>query len=196
MNMWIDSPVFHQHASNIITLWRFPVTCQILKSFCAFVNVYLLTLSPCITSNSKIKQLFYGLILRGKLPSVGSKIELILSKVSSKHILGFPGGSVGKEFACNEGELGLIPRSRRSPGEGNGYCLHYSCLENSRDRGAWWTTIHEVTENRTWLNNINILETSTINNCCFIYQNKCLSKHSFQLIEPKGMRTTFFLKEF
>ena len=99
---YINTPVFHQHASNFITLWHFPVICQILKSFCAFVNVYLLTLSPHIPSNSKIKQLFCGLILRGNLPSIGSKIELILSKVSSKHILGFPGGSVGKESACNE----------------------------------------------------------------------------------------------
>ena len=54
-----------------------------------------------------------------------------------------------KESACNVGDLGSIPGSGRSPGEGNGYWLHHSCLENSRDRGAWWTTIHEVTENRT-----------------------------------------------
>ena len=51
---------------------------------------------------------------------------------------GFPGGSDGKESACNAGDLGSIPGSGRSPGEGNGYPLQYSCLERSLDRGAWW----------------------------------------------------------
>ena len=49
---------------------------------------------------------------------------------------GFPGGSAGKEFACDAGDLGLIPGSGRSPGEGNGYPLQYSCRENSMDTGA------------------------------------------------------------
>ena len=51
--------------------------------------------------------------------------------------MGFPGGSDGKESACNAGDLGSIPGSGRSPGEGSGYPLQYSCLENSMDRGAW-----------------------------------------------------------
>ena len=50
----------------------------------------------------------------------------------------FPGGSDGKESACNAGDLGLIPRSGRSPGEGNGNSLQYSSLENCMDREAWW----------------------------------------------------------
>ena len=50
---------------------------------------------------------------------------------------GFLGGSDGKESACNAGDPGLIPGSGRSPGEGNGNPLQYSCLENSVDRGAW-----------------------------------------------------------
>ena len=45
--------------------------------------------------------------------------------------MGFPGGSVGKESACNEGDLGLIPGLGRSPGEGNSYPFHFSGLENS-----------------------------------------------------------------
>ena len=49
----------------------------------------------------------------------------------------FPGGSDGKAFACNAGVLGLIPGLGRSPGEGNGKPLQYSCLENSMDREAW-----------------------------------------------------------
>ena len=52
--------------------------------------------------------------------------------------MSFPGGSDGKESACNAGNLGLIPGSGRYPGEGNGNPLQYSCLENSMDRGAWW----------------------------------------------------------
>ena len=64
---------------------------------------------------------------------------------------GFSGGSVGKESAYNAGELGSIPGSERSPGEGNGNPLQYACLENSMDRGAWWATVHEVTKSQTWL---------------------------------------------
>ena len=47
-------------------------------------------------------------------------------------------GSDGKEYACSVGDLGLIPGSTRSPGEGNGNPLQCSCLENPMDRGAWW----------------------------------------------------------
>ena len=55
---------------------------------------------------------------------------------------GFPGGSAGKESACNARDLGLIPESGRSPGERNGHPLQYSCLENPTDREAWWAKIH------------------------------------------------------
>ena len=59
---------------------------------------------------------------------------------------GFLGGSDGKESACNVGDLGLIPGLGISPGEGESYLLQYSCLENSMDRGAWWSTVHGVTK--------------------------------------------------
>ena len=52
--------------------------------------------------------------------------------------------SVGKESACHAGDLGSIPGSGRSPGEGNGNPLQYSCLENPMDRGAWRPTVHGV----------------------------------------------------
>ena len=58
--------------------------------------------------------------------------------------MGFPGGSDCKESACNAGDLGSVPELGRSPEEGNGYPLHYSCLENSIDRGAWQAAIHGV----------------------------------------------------
>ena len=60
--------------------------------------------------------------------------------------MGFPGGSNGKESACNEEDLGSIPGLGRSTGKGNGYSLQYSCLENSMDRTAWQITVHGVTE--------------------------------------------------
>ena len=65
---------------------------------------------------------------------------------------GFPHSSVSKEYACNAGDLGSIPGLGRLPGEGNGNPLQYSCLENFKDRGAWWATVHGVAEIRTQLN--------------------------------------------
>ena len=53
---------------------------------------------------------------------------------------------LGKESVCNAGDPSLSPGSGRSPGKGNSYPLQYSCLANSMDRRAWWTTAHEVTE--------------------------------------------------
>ena len=53
---------------------------------------------------------------------------------------GFPGDSDGKESTCSAGDLGLIPGSGRSPGEGNGYPLQKSCLKNSKDSVAWQAT--------------------------------------------------------
>ena len=67
--------------------------------------------------------------------------------------MGFPGGSDGKESACNAGDPGLIPESGRSPGEGNGYPLQYFCLENPMDRRAWWATVHGVSKSQTQLSN-------------------------------------------
>ena len=54
--------------------------------------------------------------------------------------------SNGKESACNAGDLGLIPGSGRSPGEGHGNQLQYYCLENSMDRGAQWATVNGIAE--------------------------------------------------
>ena len=63
----------------------------------------------------------------------------------------FPGGSEVKASACNAEDLGSIPGSGRSPGEGNGNPLQYSCLENPMDGGAWWTIVHGVAKSRIQL---------------------------------------------
>ena len=63
--------------------------------------------------------------------------------------MGFPCGSDSKESACNAGDLGSIPGSARSTREGNSNPLQYSCLQNSMDRGAWWTTVNGVTKSQT-----------------------------------------------
>ena len=60
------------------------------------------------------------------------------------HVQGFPGGTVVKNLPSNTGDLGLIPRLRRSSGEGNGNPFQNSCLENPRDRRAWWATVYGV----------------------------------------------------
>ena len=67
------------------------------------------------------------------------------------HFLGFPGGSDSKVSAHNVGDPGSIPGLGRSPAEGNGTPLQYSCLENSMDGGAWWATVHGVTKSQKWL---------------------------------------------
>ena len=60
--------------------------------------------------------------------------------------MGFPSDSDGKESTFNMGDQGFIPGLGRSPGEGNGNPLQYSCLENSIDRGTWWAIVHGVSE--------------------------------------------------
>ena len=82
-----------------------------------------------------------------------SLIVCISVYLYAKCLLGvFHGGSGGKETACNARDPDLIPGSGRSPGEGNGYLLQYSCLENSMDREAWqewvaksWTRLKQLT---------------------------------------------------
>ena len=77
--------------------------------------------------------------------------------------MGFPDDSDGKESACNAGDLGLIPRLESAPGEGNGYPLQYSCLENSMDRGAWCATVHVYTASNDFFSptRVNTLKNKT-----------------------------------
>ena len=77
--------------------------------------------------------------------------ELKTFRSVSYRIEGFPGGSEVKASASNAGDPGLIPGLGRSPGEGNGNPLQYSCLENPVDEGAWRATVHGVTKSQTQL---------------------------------------------
>ena len=72
-------------------------------------------------------------------------------------IVVFPIVSVIKSPPANARDVGLIPGLGRSPREGNGNPLQYSCLENPMDRGAWWATIHRVTKSWTWMSTIRII---------------------------------------
>ena len=71
-------------------------------------------------------------------------LEILPARLSFFLTWEFPGSSIGKESACNAGDLGSIPGWRRSPGEGNGNPLQDSCLENPMERGVWWAIVHGI----------------------------------------------------
>ena len=77
------------------------------------------------------------------LPSI-PRIHTMRIVACLLYVKSFPISSDSKESACNAGDPGSVPGSRRSPGEGNGNPLQYSCLENPMERGAWKTTVHWV----------------------------------------------------
>ena len=80
---------------------------------------------------------------------MGERLDLPMSKPLK--LFGFPWELRGKGSACNAGDMGSIPGSEKSPGEGNGNPLQYSCLENPMGRGAWWATVHSIAKSRTHL---------------------------------------------
>ena len=77
-------------------------------------------------------------------------------------LAGFPGGSEVKASACNARDLGSVPGSGRSPGEGNGNPLQYSCLANPMGGGAWWAIVHGVAKSRTRLSDFTCTFTLSI----------------------------------
>ena len=95
---------------------------------------------------------------KGVLPPVRSKpqvkdldIRKLEYCLELQTLWGFPVSSVSKVSACNAGDPGLIPGSERSPGDGGGYPLQYSCLENPMNREARQATVHGVTKSQTRL---------------------------------------------
>ena len=97
----------------------------------------------------------------------------------------FPGGSDGKVSVCNAGEPGLIPGLGRSPGEGNGSPLQYSCLENPMNRGACWPTVHGVGMSQTWLRDFTSLTMSFgYKYICPLHDNCTLKVFKFKVNWP------------
>ena len=80
------------------------------------------------------------------LPKQLISFRNIHDKLINKVNICFPGGLVVKNLLTNAGDVGLIPGSGRSPGEGNGNPLQYSCPGNLLDQGAWWAVVHGVTK--------------------------------------------------
>ena len=125
-----------------------------LSSFTFFKRLF----SSCLLSAIRVVSSVY-LRLLIFLPAI-----LILAYASYRHLLNIwlmfmifsftfsiRYWSDSKESACSAGDSGLIPGWGRSPGEGNGNTLQYSCLENPMDRGAWWATVHGITKSQIWL---------------------------------------------
>ena len=109
-------------------------------------------------------------------------------------------GSDGKVSACNVGDLGSIPGSGRSPGEGNGNPLQYSYLENSMDGGTWWATVHGVTKNQTWLNDFTLtfwlLTKFTILTISFAQSSDTKYIQIFLRLSPPFIFRTFLLPQY
>ena len=76
------------------------------------------------------------------------KTKTLMKRYMYPYVHCIPGSSVSKESACSTRDLGLIPGSGRSPGEGNANPFQYSCLENPMHRGAWRATVHGITRVR------------------------------------------------
>ena len=125
--------------------WCYCLGKQHLKAFylfCPFSSPFHIGGKFKITIGSVFIELsvpYFKLCIDHKYPSHLPLVRLIQ---------GFPGGSDGKESTHNTGDLGLIPGLGRSPGEGNGYPLQYSCLEKSTNRGAWQATGHGVPKSK------------------------------------------------
>ena len=91
--------------------------------------------------------------------------------------MGFPSCSDGEESACSAGHLSSILGSGSSPGEGNGYPLQYSCLENPRDRGAWWATVHEVARvEHNWVTTTVTFHLIVL--CIYVFSDSSVAKES------------------
>ena len=95
-------------------------------------------------------------IISSNVRKISIKLSVILSpnifRISleyHKATFGLSRWLGGKESVCQTGDTSSIPGLGKSPGEGNGNPLQYSCLENSMNRGAWWATVHGVTKSQT-----------------------------------------------
>ena len=100
---------------------------------------------------------------------------------------GFPGGSEGKVSACNVGDLGSVPGSGRSPEEGNGNPLQYSCLENPMNREAWEATVHGVAKSQTRLSDFTLI----LNPLMADVEYCCIYLFAIHIASSKGLLISF-----
>ena len=110
-------------------------TCD-FQSLCASVNVYsfFTQVWKCVLNGCHA-------IFANKMQTISHIVFLIILTKEKRLFSVNPGGSVVKDTPAKAGELSLIPRLGRSPGEGNGNALQYSCLGNPINRGVWWATV-------------------------------------------------------
>ena len=155
-----------QHVHPIIWKWPFSLLSALVHTYwCIYIGSSLMFLF-CHRGHSQREKWMGGWLdgererQRGRLTN-WSVLRMCGNKVSDNReytssfslrflVSGFPGGSVVK----NAGDPCSIPESGRTPEEGTGYPLQYSCLENPMERGAWWATVHGVAKTQTKLSNI------------------------------------------
>ena len=144
-------------ASWATLAWILPSTnCMILAKTLKFKNKQ-------TTTTKQLPHLWSLQRRRRRFDSWVREIHWKRDRLPTPVFLGFPGSSDGKESTCDAWDLGSIPGLGRSPAEGKGYPLQYSCLENSVDRGAWQAVVHGVAKSRTRLSDFHFffhLETS------------------------------------
>ena len=113
--------------------------------------------------------------------------------------LDFPGFSRGKESTWDAGDSGLFPGSERSSGEGNGYPLQYSCLENPIDRGAWWATVHGIAKSQAvteWLTLSHTFHEESLYSAQFCCESKTALKQKVCLKKLSGKKRHVLAKTF
>ena len=112
-----------------------------------FIHLPLMSslVAQMVKNLSAMQEIWVGLL--------GQKICWRSDRLPTPVFLSFPGGSGGEESVCNVGDLGSISGLGRSPGEGKGHPLQYSCLGNHRDRRTWWATVHGVAWSQIQLSN-------------------------------------------
>ena len=122
-----------------------------------------MNISPFIYLLYSLDRLQGCFLIRATMSTAAIKLLYMSLRLLCRHFscfiyihMGFPNGSDGKASAHSAGDPGLIPELGRSPGEGNGNPLQYSCLENSMDRGAWQATVHGVTHTHTHTHTLHI----------------------------------------
>ena len=138
--------------------------------------------------------IFYLFLALSFLSSIYFSLSLQFPQVKTD----FPGGSDSTVSAYNVGDPGSIPGLGRSPGEGNGNPLQYSCLENPMDREAWWATVHGVAKSRTRLSYFTSisLQVKTSSLILFLLGYKGFTMlHQFQTCSSESPLFLFFAGE-